>query len=312
MSAPGYCPRCGAPLQAHFRACPQCGAPVTAHPQAQGGYVQPQPQPAPPGVWAPGQPGPYPGQAPPPYSPGTIPQAPYGVPPGPQPYGMVPGAMSPMAGMPQPPPATSSKTSKGTALLGGCGAAGCLGAVVTVMIAAAVIVLAVAAADSSPTTPGPTPPAADTGAPAIAANLPNHGPLRNLIRSQVGAYSLVTTASVTKYPELLTSGMVDSLGAIYLAPDRTQVNEMILAYTSAQVARHHMDTVLATFQATYGPSSGIVMEPVRNQNGVVIGARVAVVEPGGLQHVYWSNSNVLFIVTSTAPHAGKFHEASPY
>jgi hypothetical protein len=218
--------------------------------------------------------------------------------------------MNPLAGMPPPPPDPSA-AGKGTAILGGCGVAGCLGAIVAVVLLAGVVIVTVASLASSPSA-GPTAGPSDTSGPVVAANLPNHGPLRTLIRTQVGAYSLVTTAAVTKYPELLLDGMVDSLGAVYLTPGGQQLNEMILAYTSAEVARRHMDTVLAAFQATYGPNAGIALEPVRNQNNVIIGARLLVNEPGGVQHVYWSNSNVLFIVTSYAPHAARFHEASPH
>jgi|GEM_PF-5066254 len=215
--------------------------------------------------------------------------------------------MNPVAGVPPPAPDPST-AGKGTAMLGGCGVAGCLGAIVAIILLAGVVFLAAASLSSSPAGAGPS----DTSGPTVAANLPNHGLLRTLVRTHVGAYSLVTTAAVTKYPELLLDSMVDSLGAVYVTPGGQQLNEMILAYTSAEVARRHMDTVLAAFQATYGPNAAIALEPVRNQNNVIIGARLLVDEPGGVQHVYWSNSNVLFIVTSYAPHAARFHEASPY
>ncbi len=295
MNAPHPCPRCNAAIQAYFIACPQCG--LALAPQQH----QPMPAPYTPpyGQGAPQQPGAYG------YPPPQQPQQPgYGAPPQ--------GAYGPVAGMPPP---DNASTGKGVAMLGGCGAAGCLGAVIVGVLSIAVVVIMVVASGpstepSAGTTAGTEPASPTTAGPTIPDNLPNHGAIRTLIRSQVGAYALITTAAVTKYPDLLLNGMVDSMGAIYRAPDGRQVNEMVLAYTSAHVARGHVDTVRASFAATYG--TNIVEDAVRNKEGTVIGARVVVTESGGTQHVYWSNSNVLFIVTGNAPHAALFHQASPY
>ncbi len=230
-------------------------------------------------------------------------QAPGGYGPAPSPH----QAMGYPPGGPAFPPPQPAKS--GTAKwLGGCGLAGCLGLVLAGVVGGALLMFGlVAASDSSSDSPS-TPTQSDPG---IASDLPNHGSVRGLIRSQVGAYSLLTTAPVTKYPERLTAGIVDSIGAFYAAPDGRQVTMMVLGYTSASVARSHIDTVYDVFVSTYGASS-THRQPVRNKQGAVIGALVTITEPGGLQHAYWSNSNVMFIVTGQAPHAIQYHQASPY
>lgn len=145
----------------------------------------------------------------------------------------------------------------------------------------------------------------------MPADLPNHGSVRSLIRPQVGAYGLLTTAPVTKYPERLTGGMIDSIGAFYSTPAGGQLTMMALGYTSASAARTHVETAYDTLVELYG-TAAVTKQPVRNKQGVIIGELCTVIEPGGLQHVYWSNSNVMFIATAQAPHAVYFHQASPY
>lgn len=339
MNGPRSCTRCGSPIFASALACPSCGFPVapsqagvpTQPPTQQGtqqGGTQFAPTAfaeAPPMTSAAGPLGVAlaPPMAPPAPLPPPVPQV-YG--PAPSPYqsqggyqpiapGRVPPAGPPAylppAGVPAPqfPPPPAPSGAGMSRWLGGCGLAGCLGVVVAGIAGAAILGLAFMASSTGSDSGSHSTPSQSE--PGIPSDLPNHGSVRNLIRPQVGAYGLITTAPVTKYPERLTGGMIDSIGAFYSTPDGRQLTMMVLGYSSASAARSHVGTAHDTLVELYGPDS-VVKQPVRNKQGVAIGELTTVIEPTGLQHVYWSNSNVMFIVTAQAPHAVQFHESSPY
>jgi hypothetical protein len=287
------CLQCRMPLPPGATSCPNCGTFIGAPP----GYAQP---PAPPGYAQPPAP---PGYAQPPAPPGYAqPPAPPGyAPPGYAPPGYAPPGYPP-AGL--PPPAPSGGGGAGLKVLGGCGLAGCLGAVLAGVAVIGVIVALVMLAGSSSSSSGPT-------ASGRSGALPVSGSLRDLVRPTVGGFSLISTATVTKLGDRISPGVVDSLGAFYRSPDGSQLTQILLIYSSPDVAEQRMQAVFDVALQTLEPGQKVTRGEVRSSQGALLGSSLAITG-GALEHVYWSNGKLLTFATANPPNAVDYQAASPY
>jgi hypothetical protein len=206
-----------------------------------------------------------------------------------------------MAPPPAPVPAGGSGT--GMKVLGGCGVAGCLGVALAGVALVGLIVLVVALGSSSSSGPGPS--AGRSG------ELPGDGSLRSLVRSDVGGFTLISTAPVTQLGDRLSPGVVDSLGAFYRAPDGTRLVQILLVYPSQSVAQARMQSVFEMALTTLQPGQKITRGQVKNSSGEEIGTSVAITG-GSVDHVYWSNGKLLTFASAPSPNAVDYHDASPY
>jgi hypothetical protein len=192
-------------------------------------------------------------------------------------------------------------------VLGGCGLAGCIGAVLAVVGGIALIVVLGMLASSPSSSSG----SSESGSGAGRSEVPGDGSLRSIVPQRVGVYSLVGTAPVTKLGELLQGGVVDSLGAVYRAPDGTQLTQILLVYASEAIAADKMNNVFRVGVQAIGAGERVKRGNVLDRSGNVIGSRVEI-SGGNPQHVYWSNRKLLTFVTSAPPHAVNFEDSVPY
>lgn len=296
-----FCPQCRTPLDPSARFCANCGhtlpAPAPQGPRPFAGAA-PGYGGAPPGYAAPpaGPPG-Y-GGAPPGY--GAPPASPpgYGPPPGPPGYGAPPGPPG-YAPVPVPPPADDSG---GMKVLGGCGLAGCIGAVVAVMLGIGLIMVLVMAAGGSSS--GGSSGGTSSGP---GGDVPTEGSVRNLIRPQVGNYKLVTTTPLEKVP----AGAIDSIGAIYMSPGGAKVFHILLVYPSDEVAAQRIEAVYSSSLSSLKPGQKIARGNVKDASGNVRGTIIAV-QGGNPESFYWNNRKLVVIVEGPPPHAKAFESNAPY
>lgn len=141
------------------------------------------------------------------------------------------------------------------------------------------------------------------------SNAPNSGSVSSLIAGQVGPFRLLGTAPVTRLGASLSPGVIDSIGAAYVGPGGEKLNQIVLAYASADVANARMEVVYRTI-AQECPGKRLMRSDVRNRNGVVVGRQVVCDQSP--QHVYWSNGRVLTFVTAPHPSALNFYNASGF
>jgi hypothetical protein len=296
------CARCMAKLTPGATFCSSCGTPAAPpHP----GYGPPpgayaHPGHAPPAYQHPGQPPAHPQHG---YGPPGAPQHGYGPPGAPHPgYGHPahhPGYGQPAPGAPAPEGEGSGKW------LGGCGLAGCLGAVFAVLLIGGVIGALWFVNSNERTARSPETPTQGRG------NTPSSGSLRDLVTPRIGSYQLVESAKVTKLGEKLQGGVVDSLAAVYRAPDGTKVTEILLVYDAESTTVARMEAVFRALSAARGAGEQVRRTTTQNREGVPIGSRIEL-SGGNPQHVYWSNKRLLVIVTAPPPHAVGFEKATTY
>ena len=295
-----YCPQCRTPLETGARFCQNCGhtLPAQAPPAAAGGPrpFAGQPGYAPPagtpGYAPPAQP---PGYGAPPAQPpgyGAPPAQPpgYGAPPAQPPgYGAPPGAM-PVA----PPPEDDGGKLK---VLGGCGVAGCLGAVFAGLMGVGLIIMLVVLGGSS----------GGGGSSGPSSGVPNSGSLREIVRPQVGDYRLVGTAPLEKVP----ADVVDSLGALYSGPGGVLVKQYMFVYPSEGMAAERIRNVFASSISDLKPGQKVSRGDLKNNDGTTIGTVVGLtgVDP---ESYYWNNRKLVVVVIAPAPHAKGFTSVSPY
>lgn len=154
--------------------------------------------------------------------------------------------------------------------------------------------------------PGSSSPGSNNG--TGLSNTPDNGSVASLVQQQVGAFSLVGTAPVTRLGYALKPGVVDSIGAVYNGPGG-QLNQIILAYSTAAEASMRMDAVFQTI-ARECPGKRLMRGDIRNSSNIVIGKQVVCDQ--NPQHVYWSNGRVLTFVTASHPSALQFYNSSRY
>lgn len=294
-----YCPQCRSPLDAGARFCANCGhtLPAQAPPGPPGG---PRPFAGAPG-YAPPQ---APGYGPPPAAPYGAPQPPgYGAaPPGPPGYGAAPvpggGYGAAPGAVPPPPPADDGG---GMKILGGCGVAGCLGAVFAALMGVGLIIVLVMLGGSS-SGGGSSSPSSGPG-----GEVPANGSVRDLVRQQVGAYRLVGTSPLEKVPP----GVVDSIGAVYMAPSGARVIHVLLVYPTESIASDRIQAVWSTSLSSLKPGQKVSRGNVTDSSGTVRGTMVAVTG-GNPESFYWNNRKLVVIVEGPAPHAKGFESSAPY
>lgn len=141
------------------------------------------------------------------------------------------------------------------------------------------------------------------------SSTPESGSVASLIASNVGEFSLVGTAPVTRLGSRLRPGVIDSIGAVYANPRGERVNQIVLAYASSSVASARMDAVLDVLRQDCGGKQ-LMRSDIQNKSGVAIGKKV--VCDSNPQHVYWSNGRILTFVTGPHPNALEFHNASAF
>jgi hypothetical protein len=204
-------------------------------------------------------------------------------------------------GMPAAPPVTAQADGDGgMKILGGCGIAGCLGAGVAVVLGVVMIFfIAIAAGGSSSSS---APPSSGGG-----GEVPSSGSVRDLIRSNVGVYSLVTTSPLEKVPP----GVIDSVGAVYSAPDGSRVVHLLLVYPSESIAESRVESVWSSSlnerKAGQSVKRGKVTDSSGAQRGIIVG-----VTGRNPESIYWSNRKLVVIVSADAPHAVGFEKSAPY
>jgi hypothetical protein len=336
----GFCATCRAPLAAGATFCGNCGTPVqpAGPPPGYGGYGGAPPAPAaPPGAYPPAQPpgyggapqqppgygGPPPGYGgPPPAQPPGYGGPPPGQPPG---YGGPPPGQPPGFGAPgyppappPPPPPAPSGGGGAAKILGGCGVAGCLGIGLAVAGVIGLIVLLVVLGSSSSSSSGesssgdqPTQNEPTGSSEGSRDDIPMTGSLRTLVKDRIGPYRLVNTATVTSLGDRLQGGVIDSLAAIYRAPDGSQLTQILLVYASEAITDDKMTAVFLVAAQGLKAGERVKRGNILNRSGVVVGKRIEI-SGSSPQHVYWSNRKLLTFVTSKPPHAVGFEANTPY
>ncbi len=317
----GYCAQCRTPLAPGATFCGNCGTPVAQPGPAPGYGGHPGAPPAPAAYPPAGQPPGY-GGAPPAQPPGyggAPPAQPpgYGAPPPGPPGYAGPPAFAPA---PPPPPAAPQPSGGGGAakVLGGCGVAGCIGIVLAVAAVVGLIVVLVIVGRSSsgggssssndePTTPSEPSTSGSEG----RSDVPMTGSLRTLVKDRIGPYRLLQTATVTQLGDRLQGGVIDSLAAIYRAPDGSQITQILLVYASEAITDDKMTAVFLAVMQNARPGERVRRGNILNRSGVVVGKRIEI-SGSTPQHVYWSNRKLLTFVTSTPPHAVGFEANAPY
>jgi hypothetical protein len=137
------------------------------------------------------------------------------------------------------------------------------------------------------------------------------GSLRTLVKDRIGPYRLVSTATVTQLGDRLQGGVIDSLAAIYRAPDGSQITQILLVYASEAITDDKMTAVFLVTMQSAKPGERVRRGNILNRSGVVVGKRIEI-SGSSPQHVYWSNRKLLTFVTSSPPHAVGFEANAPY
>jgi hypothetical protein len=196
--------------------------------------------------------------------------------------------------------------------------AGCIGIVLAVggVIALIVILIVVggssndsggSASNEEPTTPSEPSTSGSEG----RSDVPMTGSLRTLVKDRIGPYRLLQTATVTQLGDRLQGGVIDSLAAIYRAPDGSQITQILLVYASEAITDDKMTAVYLVAIQSSKPGERVKRGNILNRGGAVVGKRIEV-SGASPQHVYWSNRKLLTFVTSSPPHAVGFEANAPY
>jgi hypothetical protein len=180
-----------------------------------------------------------------------------------------------------------------------------------------IVVLVVIGGSSSSSSGGtssndePTTPSEPVSGSEGRSDVPMTGSLRTLVKDRIGQYRLVQTATVTQLGDRLQGGVIDSLAAIYRAPDGSQITQILLVYASEAITDDKMTSVFLVAIQGVKPGERVKRGNILNRSGVVVGKRIEIsgVSP---QHVYWSNRKLLTFVTSSPPHAVGFEASAPY
>lgn len=186
-------------------------------------------------------------------------------------------------------------------ILGGCGVAGCLGAGLAGLLGVGLIVMLVMLGSGSSSSSAPPTTGGGSG------EVPSSGSVRDLIKSNVGIYSLVTTSPLEKVPP----GVIDSVGAVYSAPDGSRVVHLLLVYPSEAVAESRVEAVWSTSLSEQKAGQSVKRGKVTGSNGEERGIIVGVTGRNP-ESVYWSNRKLVVIVSADSPHAIGFEKAAPY
>ena len=104
---------------------------------------------------------------------------------------------------------------------------------------------------------------------------------------------------------------IDSLAAIYRAPDGSQLTQILLVYASEAITDDKMTSVFLVAMQNLKAGERVTRGNILNRSGVVVGKRIEI-SGSSPQHVYWSNRKLLTFVTSSPPHAVGFEAAAPY
>jgi hypothetical protein len=186
-------------------------------------------------------------------------------------------------------------------ILGGCGVAGCLGAGLAGLVGVGLIVMLIMLSSGSSTSSAPPPTGGGSG------EVPSSGSVRDLIKSNVGIYSLVTTSPLEKVPP----GVVDSVGAVYSAPDGSRIVHLLLVYPSESIARSRIEAVQSSsmddLKVGQKIKRGSVTDSSGTERGIIVG-----VTGRNPESIYWSNRKLVVIVSADAPHAVGFEKSAPY
>jgi len=183
-------------------------------------------------------------------------------------------------------------------VLGGCGVAGCVGAVFAALMVVGLIMVLVVMSGSSGGGGGPS---------AGPGEAPSSGSVRDIVRTQVGAYTLIGTAPLDQAP----AGVVDSIVAQYSGPGGVRIGHVLLVYPSEAIAADRVENVWNGSISKLKPGQKISRGDLTTSSGVKVGTVVALtgVNP---DEFYWNNRKLAVIVTGPAPHAKAFATSTPY
>ena len=145
-------------------------------------------------------------------------------------------------------------------------------------------------------------PTTSSGDPSTSSGseVPSSGALKELVRQQIGVYSLLGAGRPDKLPAPLMPGLQDSLGLSYTG-EGVRVAHVMCAYASSSTSNDRLDAILGN----------VTKQPLRDRQGRQYG-RGGVVREGDLQMVVWTNGPTLFVAVAPPPHALRFHEKTPY
>ena len=175
--------------------------------------------------------------------------------------------------------------------------AGCLGAGFAVLMGIGLIIVLVVTGGSSSggSSSGPS------------SGVPSSGSIRSIVRPNVGQYRLVGTTPLEKVPP----GVVDSIGAIYVSPDGTQIRHVLLVYPSEVVAAERIRNVMGAAVSGLKPGQKVSSGDLTNNENRVIGTIVSVTGSDP-ESFYWNNRKLFVIVDAPAPHAKAFSASASY
>ena len=295
----GFCPRCRQSLSAAAVFCPNCGTGVAAPapPQAMAPAPPAAGYPAPPAAGYPPPAPVYPSSA----AQGPLPSG-YGPPA--TPYAPAPGAYSAQA-VPQPyapqlPRPSATPGAKQMAF--GVGAVGCVGVLVAAFFGVAILVVSRLGKSSSGSSGGDS--SGQTEPAGGRQQAPSEGSLKDLARTQVGPYKLVS-AGHPDLPDSLHDGLTDNLGLIYQGAG-AKVDHVLLAYSSAEQAAR----VCSVMIQVLGEKKSVRKLSLSNQ-GVHIGD-MAVISGGASELVLWNDKNLCLQASAPPTHAFTFAKDVPY
>jgi hypothetical protein len=204
----------------------------------------------------------------------------------------------PVAQMPMP----AADEGSGMKVLGGCGIAGCIGVVIAALLCVGLIAVLIIAGGSSSSSGGGSAPSSGGG-----SEVPSNGSARDLVRSTVGPYSLVGTSPIEKVPP----GVIDSIGAVYSAPDGTRIFHVLLVYSSESVAKERIENVWRSSLSEAKPGEKVGRGNVTDSQGNVHGTIVSCTNVNP-ESFFWNNRKLVVIVSAPPPHGQGFEKNAPY
>jgi hypothetical protein len=147
-------------------------------------------------------------------------------------------------------------------------------------------------------TPVPTPDGSGTPEP-VPEGGGDEGSLRADIPRQVGESTLVDAQSM---PEAIPFGATDAVICIYVSPSGLGVFYQMIALLSVEAARNAMKWLIdPLLMQGYQVETSLEL---RDSRGRRIGQMLRLVGP--LEHIYWTNGNVLFAVDGPLGEPTKF------
>jgi hypothetical protein len=148
---------------------------------------------------------------------------------------------------------------------------------------------------------------AHAGKLSITALTPYRGAVKDLLKNEVGDYSLVRTVDFAEIAEEVNNP-TDAVGAIYNSPSQHRVQHMITSFPSAKEADRELDKALNRYEDAHVT---LRIEQLRDHDGQVTGRRI-VVNDLNTEAMNWTNGSLYCTAVSYTGLASTFAKDLPY